>query len=169
MPPTKFQLNPIYYSGQMSLGDFQDSRHCSHHGYRYWKILSILHLHVSQMPPTKFQLNPIIWEIWWPSWILERNNFPYSESLFHSDAFHQVLAQSNLQFGRCGFKNLKMATMAILDIWMEWFLAILSPCLPNASHQVSASSDLLFRSRCCLKIFNMAAMVAILDIGTERF
>ena len=37
------------------------------------------------------------------------------------------------------------------------------PCLPNASHQVLAQSDLPFWSRCHFKI-----LVAISDIGTER-
>ena len=60
---------------------------------------------------------------WRPSWILERNDFSNSETLCRSDAFHQVLAQSN--FGRrCSLKNFKMAT--ILDIGMETILAILN-------------------------------------------
>ena len=41
--------------------------------------------------------------------------------------------------------------------------------LSDASHQVSAQSDLWFGRRCRLKNFKMAAMVAILDIGTECF
>ena len=53
----------------------------------------------------------------------ERNYFSNSESLYHCHAYHQILAQSNLQFGR----------------------------------------------RYRLKIFKMAAMVAILDIRTEQF
>ena len=41
----------------------------------------------------------------------------------YCDAFYQVLAQSDIQFGRrCHLKNFKMATMAaILDIGKEWF------------------------------------------------
>ena len=39
------------------------------------------------------------------------------------------------------------------------------PCHPNASHQVLAQSDLLIG----LKIFKMATMAAILDIGMEQF
>ena len=39
------------------------------------------------------------------------------------------------------------------------------PCHPNASHQVWAQSDLLFGSRHGLKIFKMAIVGAILDIG----
>ena len=36
-----------------------------------------------------------------------------------------------------------------------------SPCHPNASHQVSAQSDLLFGRRCGLKNFKMDAMAAL--------
>ena len=38
----------------------------------------------------------------------------------------------------------------------------------DASHQVSAQSNLRFRRRCRWKNFKMAALAAILDIGTER-
>ena len=41
-----------------------------------------------------------------------------------------------------------------------------SLCCTNASHQVSAQSNLWFWRRCGLKNFNMAAVVAILDIRT---
>ena len=53
-----------------------------------------------------------------PSWISERKDFNNSKSLCHCDASKQVLAQSNLRFGkRCHLKNFKMAFMvAILDI-----------------------------------------------------
>ena len=39
----------------------------------------------------------------------------------------------------------------------------------NASHHVSAQSNLQFGRRCPLKNFKMAAVAAILDIGTEQF
>ena len=55
-----------------------------------------------------------------------------------------------------------MAT--ILDTGAEQFNNSESSCHPNASHQVSAQSDLLFERRCGLKNFKM---VAILDTGTE--
>ena len=42
-----------------------------------------------------------------------------------------------------------------------------SPCRPNASHQVSAQSDFPFGRRCRFNYFKMAAIVAILDIGTD--
>ena len=44
-----------------------------------------------------------------------------------------------------------------------------SLCRSNASHQVSAQSNLRFGRRCRLKNSNMAAMKAIFDIRTEQF
>ena len=57
--------------------------------------------------------------------------------------------------------------------WQPWILEwnqfsnSKSPCYPNASHQGWAQSNLPFGSRHGLKIFKMATMVTILDIGTE--
>ena len=81
-------------------------------------ILAILTLHVAPMPPTKFGLN--LTGLWFqdlkngrPSWIAKRNDFSNSESLSHSNASHQVSAQSDLRFGRrCHLNNFKMAAMA---------------------------------------------------------
>ena len=58
----------------------------------------------------------------------------------------------------------------ILDIGMERndFSNSESLSHSEASHQVSAHSDLWF-GRSCLKNFKMATMAAILDIGTEWF
>ena len=42
-----------------------------------------------------------------------------------------------------------------------------SLCHFDASHQVLAQCNLRFGRRCHLKDFKMAAMVAILDIGTD--
>ena len=61
---------------------------------------------------------------------------------------------------------LEIAAMAaILDIGTELFSNSESPCHPNASHQVSAQSELQLGRICGLKNFKM---VAILDIGTEH-
>ena len=54
---------------------------------------------------------------------------------------------------------------AILDIGTERFSNSESLCHCDASHQVSAQSDLRFLGRCRLKNFKMA----VLNIGTERF
>ena len=48
-------------------------------------------------------------------------------------------------------------------------IAILNLYVAPMPPIVFAQSDLRFGRRCCLKNFKMAAMVAILDIGTERF
>ena len=40
---------------------------------------------------------------------------------------------------------------------------------PDASHQVSAQSDLLFGRRCGLKNFKVAAMAVILDLEKNNF
>ena len=69
--------------------------------------------------------------------ILERRDLSNSEFLCHCDATHQVLAQTNLWFGRkCRLKNFKMAAMAaILDIWTERFkqfwISMSLRCLPS--------------------------------------
>ena len=55
---------------------------------------------------------------------------------------------------------------AILDIGTNYFSSFESLCHCDASHQVSAQSDLGFGRRCRLKNFKMTAMEAILDIGT---
>ena len=94
-------------------------------GYRNGRILTILNLYVALMLPTKFRLNvtyglgeDVVWRISrWPpkrpSWIPKRSDFNNSESLCHCDSSHQVLAQSDLRFGRrCHLKNFKMAAMA---------------------------------------------------------
>ena len=59
-----------------------------------------------------------------PSWIGKRYDFRNTESLCHSNAFHQVSTQFDLhlRFGRCLLKNFKMAVVtmaAILDSGMD--------------------------------------------------
>ena len=119
-------------------------------------ILAILNLYVTQMLSIKFPLNPTYglggdvlcriprWLPWQPSWISEWNDFSNSESLFHSDASHQVAAQSDLRFGRrCRLKNF------ILE--RNDFSNSESLYRSNASHQNSAQSDFRFWRRCHLK------------------
>ena len=114
---------------------FQDGPHCGHLEYQQGMIIAILNLCITVMLPIKFWLNLTYglggdvvrkisrWLSRRPSWISEGNDFSNSESLSHCDASRQVLAQSDLRFGRCRLKNLKMAAiMAILDIWTEPFL-----------------------------------------------
>ena len=61
------------------------------------------------------------------------------------------------------------AMVAILDIGTNDLSSAESPCRSDASHQVSAQTDLRFVGRCGLKNTKMAAMAATLDIVTERF
>ena len=62
----------------------------------------------------------------------------------HSDAYHQVSAQSNLRFGRrCYLKTFKMAAMD--PSWIlerNDFCNSVSLCRSDASHQVSAPYNL---------------------------
>ena len=72
-------------------------------------ILAILNLCVSVMLPIKFWLNRLRKRCrlktfknnaMGPSWISERDDFSNSEFLCHCDTSHQVLAESDLRFGR---------------------------------------------------------------------
>ena len=95
---------------QITNEEFQDGQSGGHFGYDKM-ILVILKLHVTPMPPTKFWLIPtyhlgadVVWRFsswppWLPSWMLEQNDLSNSESLFCSNASHQVLAPSNHHLG----------------------------------------------------------------------
>ena len=129
MPSIKFRRSIwLMVWEEMSFETFQDGCHSGHLECRNRTILAILNLCVTVMPP-KFWLNPtcglggnVVWRIsrwspWRPSWISNRNDFSISESLCYCDASNQVLAQSDLGFGRrCHLKNFKMAAMAFLAI-----------------------------------------------------
>ena len=95
-------------------------------GFRNGTILAILNQVSAQLDIRfgrrcllknfKMATNP-----WWPSWISE-GMILACESLCHFDASHQVLAQFNLQLGRCCLKNFKMGAVAtLLDIGTEQF------------------------------------------------
>ena len=121
MPPIKFWINPTYGLG----------------GNVVWRISRWPPWDIGtgwDMSPIKFQLNRIydlegdaVWRIsrwppWRLSWISERNDFSNSEYLCHYDASQQVLAQSDLRFGRrCYLKNFKMAAMVWKKMWFEEF------------------------------------------------
>ena len=63
-PPTKFQLNPTYHSGEMFFQDFQDG----HLGYWNWNRTNLAILNKSPL-----------------SWTAEQKDFRKSESLCHCD------------------------------------------------------------------------------------
>ena len=129
MPPTKFWLRSMVWE-EMSFEELQDGRHGGHLGYLNGRILAILNLCVTVMLSIKFWLNPayglgdVLWRIsrwrpWRPSWISERYKFSNSESLCCSNASHQVLAQSHLQFGRkCRLKYFTMTAILWRPSWI---------------------------------------------------
>ena len=126
-----------------------------------------------------------IWPPWRPSWISEQNNFSNSESLLLwclPSSFGSIgltvweMSFEEFQDGRHGshlgyrkwtilaVHNLHVAPMSPFEFWPwrpSWiskqndFSNSESQCLTDASHHVSAQSDLWFW-RCHLKNFNMA-------------
>ena len=133
MLPIKFWLNPTYGLGGDLVWRISRWPLWRPSWILEWKGFSNSVSLLLRCPPS-FRLNlnyglggDVVWRIsrrlpWWPSWISERNNFCNSESICHCDVFHQVLAQSDLRFGRiCRLKNFKTAVAVILDIGTEWF------------------------------------------------
>ena len=128
MPPIKFWLKQTNGLGGDVVWRIPRWPPGHHLGYQKGTIFAILNLYNAPMPPIKFRLNltyglggDVVWRISDRlSWLWKWNDFSNCESMCPCDASHQVLAQSNLRFGRCRLKNFKMATMeAILDIRME--------------------------------------------------
>ena len=144
MTANKFRLYPTY---QITIDYFQDGHSCSHLGYYSEIILAILNFYVASMPPTKFWFiltyyseADVVWSFSrWPSWLT------IEDSLDGCHCCRLGYREKN------DFKNSKFI------------------CCPNASHQVTPQSDLPSWSKWGLKIFKIATVVAILDIGTERF
>ena len=172
--PPSFRSIWLTVPEQILIQDFQAGHHGGHLGYWNETNLAILKLHVISMPLTKFRLNLTCcsgadmvwrfsrWPTWGPSLISERNEFSNSESLCCSpqhdsdnseylclsNASHQVLAQSNLRFGRCRSKNFKIRPSWISERNNLSYSEFL--CRSDASHQVLSQSDLWFW-RCRLK------------------
>ena len=81
-----------------------------------------------------------------------------------------LLAQSDLPSGANMVWRFQVATVAaILDIKTECISHSKSLRCSDTSHQVSAQTDLRFGRRCGLKIFKMADMETISDIGMKWF
>ena len=178
LPPSLGSIR-LTIQEQKWVEDFQDGHHSSHLGCWIITILGILNLYLAPMPPIKFWLNWTFglegddlwwfsrWPTWWPSRISEWNDFSNSKSLCGPSASHQVWAHSDLGF-RSRFSRWPPR-------WPSWIVEqnncsnSESLCSSNVFHEVSAQSDFQFGRRYPLKNFKMAAVVAILDIGTERF
>ena len=175
--PSSFPSIQLTVREQITIEDLKDSWRCS----KIFKKADNFSNseYVASMPPIKFWLNQtyglgdVIWRIsrWLPwrlSWISERKDFSNCESLCHCEASHQVLAQSNLRLGG----NVIWRISRWRPAWISEgynFSNSESLCCCNASHQVLAQFHLRFGRRCPLKYFKMATMVAIFDMGTERF
>ena len=96
----------------------------------------------------------------------EWNEFDSSESPCLPNASHQVSAQSDLQLGsRCRFKIFKIAT--ILERKDLEILNLHVTPMPPTKFCFNLTYH--FGADIVLKIFKMATMAAILDIGTEEF
>ena len=163
---------------EMLFEEFQDGSYGGPLGYRNGTILAILNPHVALMPPIKFRLNltyslggDVVWRIsrWPPSGYQNRT----------------TLAILNLCCSNASIKFRLNPTYGLGDVlwrisrWPPWqpswisewndFSNSESLCRSDASHKVSAQSDLQFGRRCHLKNFKTAAVVAILDIVMEHF
>ena len=167
----------------MLFEEFQDDGHGSHLGYRNGMILAILNLCVTLMLPIKFWLNltyglggDVIWRIsWWPrgSHLGYRNGRILAILNLCVTVMPPIKFWLNLTYGLGGDVIWRISRWPpwrpswILE-WNDFSNSeSLSHC--DASHQVSAQSDLRFGRRCSLKNFKMAAMAASLDIRMERF
>ena len=177
MPPIKFGLNPHYGLGGVVFCRISRWPPWWPSWMSEWNEFSILNLHVTPMPPPSYSL---IWLTvpkqmsfqdfqpghhgdnlgYWNGTNLAILNLhvtpmpPTEVGLNPTYCLGSLVWFEDFQDGHHG--------ELILDIKMD--ISMLLRCL-----QVSAQSDIQFGRRCCLKIFKMADMAAILDIGMEWF
>ena len=151
-----------------------------HLEYRNETILAVLNLYVAPMPPIKFRL--MVWE--------EMSFEEFQDGLCGGHLGYRnetILAILNLcvtvmlpiKFWLNPTDSLGGDVVWRFSRWPPWrrpwisdrndFSKFESLCRSDASHQVSAQSDLWFGCWCSLKNFKMTTMAAILDIGTQRF
>ena len=142
IPPTKFWLTPTYNSSADVVWGFSRLPLWCHIGYQNRTILAILNLYVASMPPLKFPLHPT-----------------YG---LGGDITFEEFQDSHLD-SHLGYRN--WTILAILNLhvspmpctkfrlnltypsWiLEWndFSRSEFPCRSNASHHVSAQTDLQF-------------------------
>ena len=170
----------------MSFEEFQDGRHGGHLGYWNGTFLAILNLCISPMSPIKFQLNL--------TWFRRRCRLKNYKMVAEATKgghlgyrYRTILAILNhcttvmppIKLWLNPTYGLGGDVVWRISRWPPWWPARRSErnnfsnseslCHCDASHQVSAQLDLGFGRRCCSKNFNMAAVVAILYIETERF
>ena len=142
----------------ISFEEFQDGRHL---GYQNGTILAILNLYVARMPPIKFRLS--VWE--------EMPFGEFQDSRLAAildvgmERFLQFWISMPLWFLPLSFGSILLTVWEVVwrisrrpsQIW-EWnyFSNSESLCHCDASHRVSAQSDLRFGRRCRFKNFKMA-------------
>ena len=136
-------------------------------------VFAILNLHVTPMPPTKFWLNlPYHWEQmrfedfhlrYRTRMILAILNLyvapmPSIKSGLNPHYSFGGMSFEEIQNGRSGthLGCLNGTNLAVLNLHV-------SP-MPPTKFQLNPTQ---FKSRCCFKIFKLATMATILDIGTE--
>ena len=176
----------------MSFEKFHDGRRGGHIGYRNETILAILNIYVTLMLPLKFRLNPtyglrgdVVWRIsrWSGGHLGYRNGailvmlYAITSNMLYVAPMPPIKFWLNPTYGfwRCRLKNFKMVWR---PSWISERCAFgnaicynkqYAVCRSDASHQVLAQSDLRFWEMSFEENYKMAAMTAILDIGTERF
>ena len=104
----------------MSFEEFQDGGHGGNLGYRNGTNSVILNLYNTPMPQVSAQsdlwfgrrcrLKNFKMASWQPSWISKRNDFGNSESLYHCEASHQVLAQSDMVWEEMSFDEFQVGS-----------------------------------------------------------
>ena len=101
---------------EMSFEEYQDGRG-GHLGYRNSTILAIQNLYVAHQVSAQSDLR-FGWRCRRPSLISEWNDFSNSESLCHSDASHQVIAQSDFD-SILAILNLYVAPMSSIKFQLN--------------------------------------------------
>ena len=143
----------------MRCEDFQDGHRGGHLGHRNGTLVKILNFHVAQMHPIKFRLKPTSWadvvcrfSRWSPDGHLGyRNGTILAVLNLHVPLMPPIKFQLNPTYRSGGDVVWRISR------WLPWRLSWISkrnnlsnsdsPCHPNASHQLSAQSELQFR-RC---------------------
>ena len=131
----------------MSFEEFQDGWHGTHLRYQNWAILAILNLHVTQMPPTNFQFNPIYGSEVDVVSRFSRRPLGYWKGMSLAILNLHVASMPSTKF------RLNPTYSSGADNKWRFSRQPPAPCHPCASHQVLAQTDLPFRSRSGLKLF----------------
>ena len=165
--PIEFWLIPTYHSGADVVWRFFKIAAVIPSWLSEQNVLAIHNLYVAPMPHIKFQPHPtysfgrdvVFQDGYRGSRLVYRNGTVLAILYLY---VYPVPPTKPTYPSWADMKIFKMATMAaILNIARNDFSSSESPCCSDASHQISAQTDLRFDRRCCL--------AAVVDIGTEQF